>query len=107
MIKNGNVVTQKERDLKDKEMLITDLKERTDNWVSMIKEREQIILEANKKIKELNDIINQKDEQLKVMVNFSKEINNENKSNVAELTKQAVKTIKIFYQKYYFRLLFT
>ena len=63
----------------------------------MIKEREQIILEANKKIKELNDIINQKDEQLKVMVNFSKEINNENKSNVAELTKQAVKTIKIFY----------
>ena len=97
LIKNGNVVTQKERDLKDKEMLITDLKERTDNWVSMIKEREQIILEANKKIKELNDIINQKDEQLKVMVNFSKEINNENKSNVTELTKQAVKTIKIFY----------
>ena len=47
--------------------------------------------------RQLCDIINQKDEQLKVMVNFSKEINNENKSNVAELTKQAVKTIKIFY----------
>ena len=31
------------------------------------------------------------------MVNFSKEINKENKSNVAELTKQAVKTIKVFY----------
>ena len=97
LIKNGNAVNQKEKDLKDKEMLITDLKDRTENWLTMIKEREQIILEANKKIKELNDVIAQKDEQLKVMVNFSKEINNENKSNVAELTKQAVKTIKIFY----------
>lgn len=97
LVKNGNAVNQKEKDLKDKEMLISDLKDRTENWLTMIKEREQIILDANKKIKELNDVIAQKDEQLKVMVNFSKEINNENKSNVAELTKQAVKTIKIFY----------
>ena len=33
------------------------------------------------------------------MINFSKEINKENKFNVKELTKQAVKTIKIFYNK--------
>ena len=38
-----------------------------------------------------------KNGQLKVMVNFSKEINNENKTNVKEITKQAVKTIKVFY----------
>ena len=31
------------------------------------------------------------------MVNFSKEINKENKTNIQELTKQAVKTIKVFY----------
>jgi hypothetical protein len=31
------------------------------------------------------------------MVNFSKNLNNENKSNVKELTKQAVQTIKLFY----------
>ena len=94
---NKNDVSKKEKEIKDKENIITDLKDRTDKWLSMIKEREVIINELNKKIKELTDTLQQKDEQLKVMVNFSKEINNENKSNVAELTKQAVKTIKLFY----------
>lgn len=93
----GSDMCKREKEIKDKEMLINDLKDKTDNWLNMIKEREKLILESNNKIKELNEIITQKDEQLKVMVNFSKEINNENKSNVAELTKQAVKTIKIFY----------
>ena len=92
-----NDVTKKEKEIKDKENIITDLKDRSDKWINMIKEREVIINELNKKIKELTDTLQQKDEQLKVMVNFSKEINNENKSNVAELTKQAVKTIKLFY----------
>ena len=92
-----NDVTKKEKEIKDKENIITDLKDRGDKWINMIKEREVIINELNKKIKELTDTLQQKDEQLKVMVNFSKEINNENKSNVAELTKQAVKTIKLFY----------
>jgi hypothetical protein len=36
----------------------------------MIKDREQIINEQSKKIKELNDIILRKDDQLKLMVNF-------------------------------------
>ena len=49
-----------------------------------------------KKIKELNNIINSKNEELKIMMNISKEINKENKINVKELTKQAVKTIKAF-----------
>ena len=97
IINNNNITTKKEQDIKDKELIINDLKERGDNWVSMIKEREQIINEQSLKIKELSDIISRKDEQLKVMVNFSKEINKENKSNVQELTKQAVKTIKVFY----------
>lgn len=97
LISKNDESSKRDKALKDKEMIITDLKDRSGNWVAMIKEREQIIFENNKKIKELNEIINQKDEQLRVMVNFSKEINNENKSNVTELTKQAVKTIKIFY----------
>ena len=97
LISRGDEANKKEKDIKERELVINDLKERTDNWITMIKERESLINEQNKKIKELNDIIVQKDEQLKVMVNFSKEINKENKSNVAELTKQAVKTIKIFY----------
>lgn len=63
----------------------------------MLQDRELLIETYSKKINELNQIINQKNEQLKLMVNFSKEINNENKLNVKELTKQAVKTIKVFY----------
>ena len=97
LISNNNTTNKKEQDLKDKELIITDLKEKADNWVLMIKERENLINEQSKKIKELNEIILRKDDQLKLMVNFSKEINKENKSNVAELTKQAVKTIKVFY----------
>ena len=97
LISNNNSTNKKEQDLKDKELIITDLKEKADNWVLMIKERENLINEQSKKIKELNEIILRKDDQLKLMVNFSKEINKENKSNVAELTKQAVKTIKVFY----------
>ena len=97
LISNNSSTNKKEQDLKDKELIITDLKEKADNWVLMIKDRENLINEQSKKIKELNEIILRKDDQLKLMVNFSKEINKENKSNVAELTKQAVKTIKVFY----------
>ena len=97
LISNNSSSNKKEQDLKDKELIITDLKEKADNWVLMIKDRENLINEQSKKIKELNEIILRKDDQLKLMVNFSKEINKENKSNVAELTKQAVKTIKVFY----------
>ena len=97
LMANSNSTNKKEQDLKDKELIITDLKEKADNWISMIKDRENLINEQSKKIKELNEIILRKDDQLKLMVNFSKEINKENKSNVAELTKQAVKTIKVFY----------
>ena len=97
LISNNSSSNKKEQDLKDKELIITDLKEKADNWVLMIKDRENLINEQSKKIKELNEIISRKDDQLKLMVNFSKEINKENKSNVAELTKQAVKTIKVFY----------
>ncbi len=97
IINNNNISSKKEQDIKDKELIINDLKERSDNWVNLIKEREQLINEQSSKIKELSEIIDRKDEQLKLMVNFSKEINKENKSNVQELTKQAVKTIKVFY----------
>ena len=97
IISNNNINSKKEQDIKDKELIINDLKERSDSWVNLVKEREQLINEQSLKIKELSDIIDRKDEQLKLMVNFSKEINKGNKSNVQELTKQAVQTIKVFY----------
>ena len=86
-----------EKDSINKELIIKDLKIEGNKFITMIKDRETIIENYSKKILELNKIIEQKDEQLKLMINFSKEINKENKTNVQELTKQAVKTIKIFY----------
>ena len=82
IISNNNITSKKDQDIKDKDLIINDLKEGEDNWVNMIKEREQLINEQSSKIKELSEKINRKDEQLKLMVNFSKEINKENKSNV-------------------------
>ena len=79
-----------EKDSINKELIIKDLKNEGNKFITMIKDREAIIENYSQKILELNHIIEQKDEQLKVMINFSKEINKENKSNVQELTKQAV-----------------
>ena len=93
----ANDLNKLEKHNKTKEMIIKDLKIEGDKCVNMLQDRDLLIESYSKKINELNQIINQKNEQLKVMVNFSKEINNENKSNVKELTKQAVKTIKVFY----------
>ena len=53
LISNNNSTNKKEQDLKDKELIITDLKEKADNWVSMIKDRENLINEQSKKIKKL------------------------------------------------------
>ena len=86
-----------EKHNKTKEMIINDLKIEGDKCVNMLQDRDLLIESYSKKINELNSIISQKNDQLKLMVNFSKEINNENKSNVKEITKQAVKTIKVFY----------
>ena len=92
-----NEYNKKEKEAKDKDSLINELKTSGNKFLNMIKERENLIQSCTNKINELNLQLEQKEEQLKMMVNFSKEINKENKSNVQELTKQAVKTIKIFY----------
>ena len=92
-----NDLNKLEKNNKTKELIIKDLKIEGDKCVNMLQDRELLIETYSKKINELNNIINHKNEQLKLMVNFSKEINNENKSNVKEITKQAVKTIKVFY----------
>ena len=92
-----NDLNKLEKHNKTKEMMINDLKIEGDKCVNMLQDRDLLIESYSKKINELNSIISQKNDQLKLMVNFSKEINNENKSNVKEITKQAVKTIKVFY----------
>ena len=93
----ANDLNKLEKHNKTKEMIINDLKIEGDKCVNMLQDRDLLIESYSKKINELNSIISQKNDQLKLMVNFSKEINNENKSNVKEITKQAVKTIKVFY----------
>ena len=94
---NNSTSNKKEKDLKNKEFLINNLKQKSDNWMLMIKEKENVINEQSKKIKDLNEIIARQEEQLKLMMNFSKSINKENKTNISEITKQAVKTIKLYY----------
>ena len=86
-----------EKDSKYKEIIINDLKVEGSKIANMLKDRELLIQGYSKKVSELNEIIKQKDEKLKILINFSKELNSENKVNVKELTKQAVKTIKLFY----------
>ena len=88
---------KKEKEYNESNILLNDIKLKSENFITMIKEREKIINEYNNKIIELTNEIERKDEQLKLMVNFSKNLNNENKTNVKELTKQAVQTIKLFY----------
>ena len=84
-----------EEEAKNNTLIINDLNGRLNNLVNMIKDREKIISEQSKKINELNGIIDKKDEEIKILVNFSKQINKENKQNVKEITNQAIKTIKI------------
>ena len=93
----SNDYAKLEKNNKEKELIIKDLRTEGEKCVNMLQDRDLIIENYSKKINELNDIISQKNQQLKVMVDFSKEINNENKTNVKELTKQAVNTIKMFY----------
>ena len=93
----ANDYNKREKDIKDKEIIIKDLKVEGSKIINMLQDRELLIQAYSKKVSELNGIIKQKDEQLKMMVNFSKELNDENKINIKELTKQAIKTLKIFY----------
>ena len=86
-----------EKDMKYKQILINDLQIEGNKIINMLQDRDILINEYSKKISELSDIIKNKDEQLKLMMNFSKELNKENKINIKEITKQAVKTINTFY----------
>ena len=92
-----NANTKQEKELKDKEALINELKASGNKFTTMLKERDTLIQSYNNKVTELSNAIEQKDQQIRMIIQFSKELNQENKTNVQEITKQAVKTIKIFY----------
>ena len=94
---NNTSKNKNEKELKNKEVAMNNLKQKYDNLEIMIKEKDKTINELNKKINELNQVISSQKEELKLMVDFSKNINKENKTNISEITKQAVKTIKLFY----------
>jgi hypothetical protein len=64
-----------EEEAKNNTLIINDLNGRLNSLVNIIKDREKIISEQSKKINELNGIIDKKDEEIKILVNFSKQIN--------------------------------
>ena len=95
---NYNII---ENNFKYKEILMNDLKIEEGKIDNMLKDRKLLtyIIEGySKKIWELNEIIKQKDQTLKLM-NFSKELNNEKKINKKEFPKQNIQNIKFLYNK--------
>ena len=94
---NNTSKSKNEKELKNKEVAMNNLKQKSDNLEIMIKEKDKTINELNKKINELNKVVSSQKEELKLMMDFSKNINKENKTNISEITKQAVQTIKLFY----------
>ena len=101
-IKN-NLVEKKNENMKlvkeniEIKAILEDMKKKNLEFLGMLKDREDLISEYTNQIKQLENEINNKNEQIKILIKFSKSINNENKTNVKELTKQACKTIKLFY----------
>ena len=85
------------KEMNEIKLIMEDLKQRNLEYLNMVKDRESIIMQYNIQIKKLNDEINNKNEQIKILIKFTKSINDENKSNVKELTKQACQTIKLLY----------
>ena len=85
------------KEMNEIKLIMEDLKQRNLEYLNMVKDRESIIMQYSIQIKKLNDEINNKNEQIKILIKFTKSINDENKSNVKELTKQACQTIKLLY----------
>ena len=96
-ISKNNECMKLSEDLNKYKIMMNDFKTRNLDYINMIKERENLIMQYCNQIKCFNDEIDDKNEQIKLLVKFSKNINDENKSNVKELTKQACKTIKLLY----------
>ena len=70
------------KELKDISFAYQELKEKSSNFIEMIKDRERIIEQNEKKIKELNQEINNKDEQLKLLSKYKNEEYLENMKKV-------------------------
>ena len=94
-----SLVFKNEKDKLNKDNLIKELNEKNESLINMIKEREILIEEQSKKIKEINEELKNKDEQLKILFYYSKEINNENKTNFKEFTTQLMNTMKNYQTK--------
>ena len=91
-----SLVSKNEKDKLNKDNLIKELNEKNESLINMIKEREILIEEQSKKIKEINEDLQNKEEQLKILFHYSKEINNESKMNFKEFTIQLMNTMKSY-----------
>ena len=67
------------KELKDMSFSFQELKQKSGNYIEMIKERERIISQHEIKIKELQKDINNKDAQLQILMKYKKEENPEQK----------------------------
>ena len=102
LLKNNYITKTNEyiklsKEFNEMKIITEDFKQRNLEYLNMIKDRESLIKEYNYKINDLNHELNDKNEQIKLLVKFSKNINDENKINIKEITKQACQTIKLLY----------
>ena len=52
-------------------LIMEDLKQRNLEYLNMVKDRESIIMQYNIQIKKLKDEINNKNEQIKILIKFT------------------------------------
>jgi hypothetical protein len=86
-----------EKELKEKIETLNELNLQFENFEKILLEKDNIISEYEIKFEELNFSLQGKEEELKILIKLTSQLRNENKSNVEEMTKQAVNTIKVFY----------
>ena len=92
-----NEFSKLDKELKEKIETLNELNLQFENFEKILLEKDKIISEYEMKFEELNFSLQKKEEELKILIKLTSQLRNENKSNVEEMTKQAVNTIKVFY----------
>ena len=92
-----NANTKQEKELKDKEALINELKASGNKFTTMLKERDTLIQSYNNKVTELSNAIEQKDQQIRMIIQFSKELNQENKTTTQGGKARVFPSLRDFY----------
>ncbi len=96
-VQNKNNITEMGKDDREKVNLLKTSLTRIESLESTVNEKDQLINESNNKIQELLQTLDRKEAEIKNLIKMSQNCDQENKSNIDEITKQANTTIRLFY----------